>query len=272
MRARAVALPLLALVAACSPAPPDRATPDGAREPTFLTVTNDALGPLLLGSRDGAFVSGDAGRTWGELRPRAWPAIAMATTSGAVIVSTGTRRLTYDLQLERAIEDPQAWPGGRYVAALAAIPSSRLVWALTRGVQPRLLRSRDDGVTWTPLVATGLCRTPRSLAATQAEDGPPVLFAACGPDGLLVSRDDGLSFERVAGVDAARDVATCLADRRMLVIATPLVRVSHDLGATWEDGDLLAERVAIDPRNPLLVFAIATNDRLFASKDGGRTF
>ena len=67
-------------------------------------------------------------------------------------------------------------------------------------------------------------------------------------------------------------MATSLSDPLMVVVATPLVRVSRDGAATWRDGLLVAERVAIDPRNPDLVFAIAPNDRLFTSKDGGRTF
>src|SRR5688572_9671454 len=143
MRAATVLLALLLVAAACSPAPPDRATPDEATDPTFLAVTNDALAPLMLGSLRGTFVSPDAGRSWAELAPPARPAIAMATTSTAVVVSTGTRWLTYDLRLERAIAEPREWPGGRRVIALASIPSSRLLWALAAGEQPRLLRSRD---------------------------------------------------------------------------------------------------------------------------------
>jgi photosystem II stability/assembly factor-like uncharacterized protein len=272
MRALASLLLVLAVVAACSPAPPDRATPDDAGDPTFLAVTNDALGPLLLGSLAGVYTSVDAGRSWSHLGTSARPALAMATTKDSVIITTGTRRLTYDLRLDRATADAQEWPDGRRVIALASIPSSRLIWALTSAEQPRLLRSRDDGRTWTPVVPTGLCHRPRGLAASASPGERPILYAACGPEGLLASRDDGLSFQRVPGIRTARDVATTLADRGMVVVATPLVRISNDLGATWRDAPLVANRVAIDPRNPALIFAIAPNGRLFASKDGGKTF
>ncbi len=272
MRAALALVALLLLAAACSPAPPDRATPSQVTDPTFLAVTNDALGPLLLGSLAGTFVSEDAGRSWRELAPRARPAVAMATTSTAVIISTGTRWLTYDLRLERAVHEPRPWPDDRRVIALASIPSSRLIWALAAASEPRLLRSRDDGATWIPVVPTGLCHRPRALAATAAPGEPPAIFAACGADGLLVSRNDGLTFERVPGIRNARDVATSLSDRTMVVVATPLVRISHDLGGTWADAPLVADRVAIDPRNPMLLFAVAPNDRLFASKDGGKSF
>ena len=136
-----------------------------------------------------------------------------------------------------------------------------------------MLRSRDDGGTWDAIVPTGLCRQPRALAATgPVEGGKALLYAACGPRGLLVSDNGGLSFERVPGIRNARDVAVCLRDPNVVVVATPLVRVSEDGGRTWRDGRVVADRVAVDPRNPDLVFAIAPNGRLFASKDGGRTF
>ncbi len=271
---RLVILAVLAaavVASACSPAPPDRAVPDDAADPTFLAITNHALAPLLLGSRGGAFTSLDGGRSWSSLEPPVEPALAIATTSNAVQMSTGFRRVAYDLELKRSLGRPAPWPDGRRVIALASDVRRKMLWALAEGEQPRLYRSANNGADWVPVVPNGLCRRPRAMAASSTE-GAPRIYAACGGGGLLVSDDLGLSFQHVEGIRNAWDVATSLSDPLMVVVATPLVRVTRDGAATWRDGLLVAERVAIDPRNPDLVFAIAPNDRLFTSKDGGRTF
>lgn len=257
----------------CTPGPADREVPARASDPTFLTITNDPLGPLLLGSTGGGFTSRDAGRSWQPLPPARVPALAQAETHRGVLVSLGPQWIEYDLALEREVTPVTRWPGDRRIVALAASATLKTVWALATGPEPRMLRSRDEGATWTEIVPTGLCRQPRGLAATgPREDGKALLYAACGPRGLLVSDNGGLSFERVPGIRNARDVAVCLRDPLVVVVATPLVRVSRDGGRTWIDGRVVADRVAVDPRNPDLVFAIAPNGRLFASKDGGRTF
>ena len=69
-----------------------------------------------------------------------------------------------------------------------------------------------------------------------------------------------------------RDVATSMFDAGTVVIASPVVRVSRDRGETFAAKGLSARLVAVDPRNPSLIFAIAQNGRLYASADGGRHF
>jgi photosystem II stability/assembly factor-like uncharacterized protein len=272
VRRLTLVLVALTVVVACAPGPANRATPGPALNPTFLAITNDALGPLLLGSRNGAYLSRDAGRSWKAMAPEGVPVVAHAETARGVLLSLGPQSLEYDLALDRPLGSPHPWPGDRRVTALAASFGTHTVWALSDGDEPRMLRSKDDGRSWTAVVPTGLCRRPRALAATTASDRRPLLYAACGPRGLLVSANGGLSFQRVAGFNDARDVATCLSDPKVIVVATPLVRVTKDRGITWHDGNIVADRVAVDPRNSDLVFAIAPNGGLFASKDGGRTF
>jgi hypothetical protein len=67
-------------------------------------------------------------------------------------------------------------------------------------------------------------------------------------------------------------VATSAFDPGTVVIATPIVRVSRDRGETFSAKGLSARLVAVDPRNPSLIFAIALNGRLYASADGGDHF
>ena len=147
MRRLVILAVLAAAVAAsaCSPAPPDRAVPDDATDPTFLAITNHALAPLLLGSRGGAFTSLDGGRSWSSLEPPVEPALAIAMTSNAVQMSTGFRRVAYDLELKRSLGRPAPWPDGRRVIALASDVPRKMLWALAEGDQPRLYRSANNG-------------------------------------------------------------------------------------------------------------------------------
>jgi hypothetical protein len=98
------------------------------------------------------------------------------------------------------------------------------------------------------------------------------VFAACR-EGLFASDDFGYSFHRLRSAPAnIRDVATSAFDPGTVVIATPIVRVSRDRGETFSAKGLSARLVAVDPRNPSLIFAIALNGRLYASADGGDHF
>ena len=55
-------------------------------------------------------------------------------------------------------------------------------------------------------------------------------------------------------------------------MTVPNVLATRDGGRTWTISGTRAAAVAIDPRNPDLVFAATTDGRLLASLDGGRSF
>ncbi len=251
----------------------DRPIPRSAERPTFLSVTNDSQGPLLIGSAANVFVTEDAGRSYRTPIPRAESALAIAYTKGQALISRGRTVQRMDLGLRRRRGPVVAWPFGETVVAMASDPHRARLWAVgVREGVTRLWYSNDEARRWRRLPAVGLCRRPRALAAAPDDERGARLYAACGEGGLLVSTNLGASWRRLPGVPFAGDVATTPADPDLVVIATSLVAVSRDGGATWAERPLTASRVAVSPRNALLVFAVAENGRLFASVDGGKTF
>jgi photosystem II stability/assembly factor-like uncharacterized protein len=272
-----VSVVLAGLLAACTPpGPPDRAVPPRAGQSRFLVVSNQALAPLGLGSASGLWITNDVGRTWRPARPAVRGAVAIGFTAGRVYVSRGEHYEIRDTSLRRQVVFARRWPFPGSVTGLASDPRHNRMWALSRvGDNRQTLRyTKDGGRIWWVVSASGLCVHPRSLAASSepGRDGRVRIFAACR-EGLYASDDLGFSFRRLTSAPAnVRDVATSMFDAGTVVIASPVVRVSRDRGATFAAKGLSARLVAVDPRNPSLLFAIALNGRLYASADGGNHF
>ncbi len=265
------------LLAACTPpGPPDRALPSRTGDPKFLVVTNHALAPLGVGAASGLWITTDVGRTWQAARPAVRGALAVGFTAGRVYVSRGQHYEIRDPSLRTQVVFARRWPFPGTVTGLASDPRHNRMWALARvGDNGQTLRyTKDGGRVWWVVSSTGLCLHPRSLAASSepGRDGRVRLFAACR-EGLYASDDLGYSFRRLTSAPAdVRDVATSMFDAGTVVIASPVVRVSRDRGETFGAKGLSARRVAVDPRNPSLLFAIAMNGHLYASADGGNHF
>lgn len=77
-----------------------------------------------------------------------------------------------------------------------------------------------------------------------------LLYAGCKPAALLVSRDDGATWERVAGLD------------------------NHPSRAEWNPGaaGLVLHSIATDPGNPARVWVGVSAAGVFATEDGGVTW
>jgi photosystem II stability/assembly factor-like uncharacterized protein len=266
-----------ALLAACTPpGPPDRALHPRTGNPKFLVVTNQALAPLAVGSPSGLWITTDVGRTWRAARPTVRGALTIGFTAGRVYVSRGQHYEIRDPSLRAQVVVARRWPFPGTVTGLASDPRHNRMWALARiGNNGQTLRyTNDGGRIWWVVSATGLCIHPRSLAASSepGRDGRVRIFAACR-EGLFASDDLGYTFRRLTSAPSnVRDVATSMFDAGTVVIASPVVRVSRDRGETFAAKGLSARLVAVDPRNPSLIFAIAQNGRLYASADGGSHF
>jgi len=273
----ALGVAALGLVAAgCTPpGPPDRALARRTGEPNFLSVSNQALAPLAAGASTGLWVTTDVARTWRLARPAVRPAVAIAYTNARAFISRGDHYEIRDLTLRNQLVFPRRWPFAGVVTAMASDPRHNRIWAISRvGKGQELHYSNEGGRFWWSVTARGLCLHPRSMAASSGtgRDGAVRVFAACR-EGLFASDDFGYSFRRLRSAPAnIRDVATSAFDPGTVVIATPIVRVSRDRGETFSAKGLSARLVAVDPRNPSLIFAIALNGRLYASADGGDHF
>ena len=265
-----LAVALLA-TAACGFDPKPRTLPAGFAHPRFMLVSDEAQGPLLIGGDYGMRYSLDGGRTW--LQPTAWakPALAAASYRTSILVSRGTTSQIYGYALRDKAEPRMPWPFAGAVTLLAGNARRWRVWAVTN--DGALRYSNDGGVYWWTMPAVGLCPKPRALALGGPDrQGVERLWAACGRAGLIASDDLGASFEPVPGIANALGVVAARTSPTRLIVLTPNVLVTRDAGRTWTISGTQATAVAIDPRNPDLVFAATTDGRLLASLDGGRSF
>ncbi|MBM3680179.1 MAG: exo-alpha-sialidase [Actinobacteria bacterium] len=274
-RAALAALCALALAGCGFLEPRERILPAGFAEPRLLLVSDEAQGPLLVGGNYGLRTSLDGGRTWTTPEGGDEPVLAAGPYADRVMVSRGATGVAYGYALDGAPDEARAWPFPGNVVLLAGSARRDRLWAVAavRGQRPMLQYSNDGGRTWWRMAALGLCPRPRALAVGPIERGRPErLWVACGRRGLLISDDLGVNFRRITGLADVRDVAAARSRAGHAVILTPRVRVTFDGGATWRAADLDAVRVAVDPRNADLVFAVGPNGSLHASLDGGRGF
>lgn len=276
MRRVALALVVLAAVAAttaCGLDPKPRTLPAGFASPRFLLVSDEAQGPLLVGGDYGLRYSLDGGRTWRAPTDADEPAVAAAPYRTSLLVSRGLTGQVYPYALTGTAEPRVPWPFAGAVTLLAGNARLWRLWAVVVDGERRLLYSNDGGQRWWSMPAVGLCAKPRALAAgAVGPTGAERLWAACGRRGLLVSDDLGASFTPVPGISNALGVVASRTAVNRLIVLTPNVLATRDGGRTWTISGTQAAAVAIDPRNPDLVFAATTDGRLLASLDGGRSF
>lgn len=145
--------------------------------------------------------------------------------------------------------------------------------------RPRLLRSDDEGTSWTPIAlpppvpASGAGGGTRPIATVDPLD-PTVLYAA-GQDGLYRSEDGGGSWRVVLATPARIvGVAASPAERGLVylvlldnfVVRQQVLR-SRDAGATWEEmsseRQILPDRYSLGqllphPTDPQVVFLVYT--------------
>lgn len=263
-----------AVLAACGLEPKPRTLPPGFAEPRFLLVSDEAQGPLLLGDDAGMVFSLDGGRTWQRPDAGRQPAIAAAPFRDRLLVSRGLTGQAYDYGMGSAPDPRTAWPFRGAVTLLAGGARRWRLWAVTADGGGSVLHySNDGGVYWWTLPAVGLCPHPRGIAAGAPDERDVErLWVACGRRGLMASDDLGASFQAVPGIADARAIAASRGTPGRIVVATPTVLASRDAGRTWVISGTRARAVAIDPRNPDLVFAATTDGRLLASLDGGGSF
>jgi hypothetical protein len=262
-----------AVVSSCGLEPRPRTLPAGFAEPRFLLISDEAQGALLIGGDYGMQYSLNGGRTGLLPAGGRQPAVAAAAYANSILVSRGTTAQVYPYDLAGEGNPRVVWPFDGAVTQLAGSARRQRIWAITREGGTRLRYSNDGGAHWWSLPALGLCPQPRGLAVGAPKGrANERLWVACGRRGLLASDDLGVSFERVPGISNAQSVAAARSTPGRVAVTTPQVLVTRDAGRTWSLSGLNANAVAIDPRNPDLVFAVGADGRLLASLDGGRTF
>lgn len=185
-----------------------------------------------------------------------------------------------------AAEAQGAWnpvgPDGGDARALTAVPGqpAHLYLGTTNSL---IYESTDEGASWHPLAKLDSSNDLVIDHIVVDAGDPQVLYAAAWkfdrPDGgLWVSRDSGKTWQELPGLhgQSVRAFAQAPSDPRTLVAGTLQgVFWSRDAGATW---NLISpsgsreihevESVAIDPRNPEIVYA-GTWHLPWKTTDGG---
>jgi hypothetical protein len=127
----------------------------------------------------------------------------------------------------------------------------------------RLLRSEDDGLTWTDLGAS-------PLFDIAVDPGDPAVVVATTEDGLVRSVDGGRTFAPVA----TPSLLALLAWTQEALLAADTegqVHASADAGVTWTTlGTVAGQPAAIAAEGETV--AVQVGDDVLASDDGGRTF
>lgn len=164
-------------------------------------------------------------------------ALLIGTANGVVRLDRDPQDGMWEEAGDRALE-------GWHVAALACGPGGRALLAGTYG--QGLLRSDDQGVTWTP---TGCQMGPHVTAlAVGIEPGGRSLYAATAPAHLYHSRDFGESWQELPAFAAA------------MAPGSAGSRATH------------ARRICCDAANGSCIDVHLLDGRVLRSEDGGRIF
>jgi len=133
-----------------------------------------------------------------------------------------------------------------------------------------LFRSRDGGRSFAPL-STRVGATVYGMAMTR--DG--TLFAADPEQGLVMDPGGRSDFRLVVQGQGLVSVAAH-PQRPSLVLAAgePGIVVSRDGGRSWTSSftDAAVAAVAMDPRHARRAYAVGMDGRLYATRDGARTW
>jgi photosystem II stability/assembly factor-like uncharacterized protein len=163
-----------------------------------------------------------------------------------------------------------ATPHGAFRTYFVALSPSNTIFA---GTTLGLFRSIDEGKTWTKVTSDPI----KSVAF----DGPRMLLASLR-GGVLISANGGETVHAVNQGFSNRSLAALTSAGNVLYATTVYepgeggLFKSFDFGSSWTriatgTGPENILRLAAKPDNPNVVFA-ASQDALFGSKDGGKTW
>ncbi len=223
---------------------------------------------LYFGHHGGLLESRDGGRSW------------QATTvlgADAMNVRFGERRLQiagHDVYLE-STDDGDTWQPvpndlpSLDLHAFAMDPGDAAhAWAFVAGFG--LFETTDAGRHFT-------LRQPGNWGFLAAyREGDAAVLLAVGQQGLVRSRDGGVSWEPLAypGAPLAGGLAAA-ADGSALYAATSTgLRHSTDAGASWQLTAFVAVALAVSvaPNDPMLVVVVDEATRFYRSRDGGASW
>ncbi|WP_149776702.1 c-type cytochrome [Ruegeria intermedia] len=168
-----------------------------------------------------------------------------------------------------------ATPGtqGENGSKLTSLSISRLDGERMAGIDKTIQLSTDGGLSWEPLATA----PEETLAVALSGTSPSRIFAAT-VGGLMVSEDNGQSWQQSYPGDAPATVVTSLSGGRVAayIYRTGLVMADEEtldwqvVGSGFQDRYLRA--LVEDPSSPETLYAVADTGAILLSRDGGATW
>lgn len=233
-----------------------------------LAFAPDDMNSLYLGHHDGLVQSTDGGRSW-------QPATLVGADAMTVAAATGRMYVAgHDLFVE-STDGGATWQPvdhnlpGLDLHGFAVDPAdAEHAWAFV--ASQGLFETTDAGRQWE-------LRQPGNWGHLAAyRDGAGTALVAVGQDGLVRSRDGGVTWQLLAypGAPLTGGLAAAADGSALYAATTAGLRRSTDQGETWSDTGFgsAALAVAVARSDPRHVVVVDDGTRLYRSADGGATW
>ncbi|HEX9960690.1 MAG TPA: YCF48-related protein, partial [Pyrinomonadaceae bacterium] len=252
------------------------------------TLLQDRIDPntIYLGTNIGVFRSIDRGLSWTHLTPPKPKVIPKKRVPAKRKTAAKTKAKPAPVPPPAVVETPVETTGK--VAALTEqinllVHTEDGKNGIIAGTDSGLYRTYDINAGWEKIYF-GENVTSKVFSIYTSPDHPGIIWVGTATSGLLLSRDDGETWQRVTGVPSDAPVSAIVVDRkrpeRIYVGTTQTLYLSRDGGKTWmrRGGNLPLGNytsILINPRNTdeiIVASALEANGGIYQSADAGASW
>ncbi|MDQ3801152.1 MAG: YCF48-related protein, partial [Acidobacteriota bacterium] len=259
------------------------------------TMLQDRANPntIYLGTNIGAFRSVDRGLSWTHLtppkpKPQPKKRAATTTTRRGKKATTAVKPKAQTAPVETTPVTPPVDASGKVPALteqiniLAHTEDGKN--GIIAGTDSGLYRTYDITAGWEKIYFGEANAKEKVFTIYTSPVAPQTIWAGTATSGLMVSHDDGETWQKVAGVPDDAPVSAIVVDpkrpERIYVGTMQTLYLSRDGGRTWQrrGGNLPLGNytsILINPRNPdevLVASALEANGGIYQSADAGVTW
>lgn len=251
------------------------------------TLLQDRVDPntIYLGTNIGIFRSVDRGLSWTHLtppKPKPVPKKRVATKRRAAVKTKAK-----PAPVEPPVVAPPVDPTGKVLALTEHI--NVLVHTedgkngIIAGTDTGLYRTYDINAGWEKIYF-GENMADKVFAIYTSAAQPQTIWAGTAASGVLISRDDGETWQKVQGVPDDASISAIVVDskrpERIYIGTQQTLYISRDGGKNWmrRGGNLPLGNytsILVNPRNPdeiLVASALEANGGIYQSADAGITW